>query len=83
MRAPLSPSYDPKRPGAAAMWQTVAQATSIPPEKLNAVRLVLRDHTVELPRDSAAQMDSDSLVLLLCAITTRSGWNWQPRFFGD
>lgn len=83
MRAPLSPSYDPKRPQATAIWQSVAQTSTITPEKLNAVRLVLRDHTVELPRDSAAQLNGDSLVVLLCAITTRSGWNWQPRFFGD
>ena len=83
MRAPLSPSYDPKRPEATAIWQSVAQTSTITPEKLNAVRLQIRDRTVNLPSDSAAQLDGDSLVTLLCAIVTRSGWNWQPRFFGD
>jgi hypothetical protein len=32
--------------------------------------------------DFVASLDERGVATLLCAVVTRSGWHWQPAFFG-
>ena len=83
LRAPGDPPFDPSRPSATSVSHSVAQTSRMDPGKLAAVPVSLHGDSVEVPRDYAAQLDNDGMVLLLCAVVTRSGWNWQPVFFGE
>lgn len=83
MRSPGDPAFDPTRPDATSVTNTVAQTTTIDPKKLAAVPVSLLGNSVDLPREYAAQLDGDGMITLLCAVVTRSGWNWQPVFFGE
>ena len=52
----------------------------IDPARLQATRLVLHDGQAEpAPHAvSATASDPDAVVVLLCALVTRSGYAWQP-----
>ena len=75
------PAFDPSRPEAASISGKVAQTTMIEPARLQAIPLTLDGRTAKLPADFTAGLDGEGLVTALCAVVTRSGWNWQPEFF--
>ena len=83
MRGPGDPFFDPTRPNATHVWGKTAQTTQIERPRLNAVPLRFQGREAKLPVDFAASIDGDGMVTVLCAVVTRSGWRWQPVFFGS
>ena len=83
MRSPGDPFFDPTRPNATQVWGKTAQTTQIERERLNAVPLRFQGQDAKLPADFAAAIDGDGMLTVLCAVVTRSGWRWQPVFFGS
>ena len=83
MRGPADPFFDPTRPNATHVWGKTAQTTQIEREKLSAVPLRFQGQEARVPPDFAAAIDGDGMVTVLCAVVTRSGWRWQPVFFGS
>lgn len=79
MRAPGAPAFDPARPPARRVWARVAQATMIEPQRLAAVRLRWAPEGVAAAE--AGGRDAESLLTLIAAVVTRSGWRWQPLMF--
>ena len=75
--------YDPTRPNAKRIWGTTAQMTQIDKQRLAGVPLQFRGQRAELAADYAADLDGEGMVTVLCALVTRSGWRWQPVFFGS
>ena len=75
---------DPTRPEAQRISSRVAQAQMIDPARLQAARLVVCEDRAEPAPDTLARAvaDPDALIVLLCAVVTRSGWAWQPLLFG-
>ena len=73
---------DPTRPDAQRISSRVAQASMIDPARLEATRLVLRDGKAEPAPQALTTANADDLVILLCALVTRSGYAWQPKLFG-
>jgi hypothetical protein len=84
MRGIGESAVDPTRPQAQRMSSRTAQAAMIDPARLQAVRLFLSEGRAEPGADTlaASAADPDFLVVLLCAVVTRSGWAWQPLLFG-
>lgn len=82
MRGPGDPYFDPTRPEARRVSETTAQVTPIKRQQLKATPASLHDRVVEVPSEFAASLDPDGMLTLLCAVATRSGWTWQPGFFG-
>jgi hypothetical protein len=82
MRSIGEPRFDPTRPDAQKVWGRVAQTSILEPEQLAAVPLTLHPDRVELPSDYVQRIDTDRMVYVLCAVVTRSGFTWQPLFFG-
>jgi hypothetical protein len=82
MRGPVEPYFDPTRPEATAISETVAQLTPIRKAELDAVPATWQGQAVAVPAEFAAALDERGLATLLCAVVTRSGWDWQPVFFG-
>ena len=82
MQGPAETYFDPTRPNASHVSGTTLQTSTIDPQRLAALPLRLFGQTVELPDDFAASLDANGMVTLLCAVVTRSGWGWQPVFFG-
>lgn len=82
MRGPADPYFDPTRPEASQVWETTAQVTPVKPAHLKATPTTLRGRQARVPAEFAAALDSRGMLTLLCAVVTRSGWNWQPGFFG-
>ena len=80
MRTLGEPICDPTRPQAQKISSRVAQATMIDPARLQATRLYLHDdHAEPAPQAvSATASDPDAVVVLLCALVTRSGYAWEP-----
>ena len=74
------PAFDPTRPDAQRLWSWQAQTTMIDPACLATTRLVLRDGEAQPAPEatSAAAIDPDAVITLLCALVTRSGYAWQP-----
>lgn len=83
MRGPGDPAIDATRPAASKVFSLVAQTSTIYPEKLKAVPVLLQGRAVAVAPEFAVKLDGDGMVNLLCAIVTRSGWNWEPAFFGS
>lgn len=83
MRGPVDTYFDPTRPSASHVSGTTLQTSTIDPQRLDALALRMFGQTVELPDGFAASLDADGMVTLLCAVVTRSGWGWQPVFFGS
>ena len=83
MRSPGDPFRDPTRPKAQRIWGKNAQTTQIDRQRLAAVPLQFRAQRVDLAGDYAAGLDGEGMVTVLCALVTRSGWRWQPVFFGS
>lgn len=83
MRSPGDPFFDPTRPNATHVWGKTAQTTQIERARLSAVPVRFQGREAKLPADFAAALDGDGMVTLLCAVVTRSGWRWQPVFFGS
>lgn len=79
LRSLGEPAFDPARPEATHGWSQTTQATMLEPDRLAAVRIALREGWVEVAPGAA--VDSESLVALLCAVVTRSGWAWQPQLW--
>lgn len=49
----------------------------IDPPRLAAVPVGLLDGAIDVPADySLAALHGEGLVTLLCAVVTRSGWDW-------
>lgn len=82
MRGPADPLFDPARPQASRVSGVTLQASMIDPRQLASVPLRMFGHQVELPDGHGTGLDADAIVTLLCAVVTRSGWRWQPVFFG-
>ena len=82
MQGPAETYFDPTRPNASHVSGTTLQTSTIDPQCLAALPLRLFGQTAELPDGFAASLDADGMVTLLCAVVTRSGWGWQPVFFG-
>jgi len=82
MRSPGDDWFDPTRPDARKVWSSSVQATMIVPSRLAAVPLQLHPRHAELPANYAATLDGEGVLTALCALVTRSGWQWQPRMFG-
>jgi hypothetical protein len=80
LRGPGETPFDPSRPSADRVWQTTWQTTLVDPARLAAVPLRPLGLHAELPGTSAAALDGEGLLTALCALVTRSGWAWQPRF---
>ncbi|ROZ71578.1 hypothetical protein [Ramlibacter sp. WS9] len=83
MRGPGDDSFDPTRPTASRVSGKTAQTRMIDPQRLAAIPLRMFGEAVELPHDFASSLAPDDTVTLLCAVVTRSGWHWQPVFFGS
>ncbi len=83
MRVPGDPLFDPARPIATIISNTEARTSTMAPKRLGAVPVTLLGNSAELPQGYAMHLDGEGMITLLCAIVTRSGWNWQPVFFGD
>lgn len=79
LRSPGDAAFDPTRPHADRVWQTSWQATLIDPVRLAAVPLRPLGLHAELPPAHAAALDGEGVLTALCALVTRSGWDWQPR----
>ena len=80
LRSLGDPAFDPTRPDAQRVSSCVAQASMIDPAQLAATRLTL-DCDRALPATEALSTtatDTDAVVVLLCALVTRSGYAWQP-----
>ncbi|MEZ5355884.1 MAG: hypothetical protein R2762_24900 [Bryobacteraceae bacterium] len=82
MRGIGDPSFDPTRPNASKVSETTAQVTPVKRQALAAMPLTLSGSAAAVPPDVAASLDPEAMLTLLCAVTTRSGWHWQPAFFG-
>lgn len=82
MRAPGQPALDPTRPQAQKVSELVAQVTIIRPGDLAATQVAWQGTDVAVPAGFAAALDERGVVTLVCAVVTRSGWQWQPAFFG-
>src|SRR6185295_5004480 len=84
MRSAGDSAVDPTRPEAQRISSRSAQAQMIDPARLQATRLVLSEGRADPAPDTlaASVRDPDALVVLLCAVVTRSGWAWQPLLFG-
>lgn len=79
MRTIGDPAFDPTRPQATRVWARVAQATMVEPHRMEAVNLRWSPEGVAAA--DAGARDAESLVTLLAALVTRSGWRWQPLLF--
>lgn len=82
LRGPGQPHFDPTRPEAQAVSETVAQVTPIRDAELAAMPVTWQGPTALVPAEFAAALDERGVATLLCAAVTRSGWHWQPAFFG-
>jgi hypothetical protein len=82
MRPAAGPYFDPSRPQAQKLSGRVAQSSIIEPQQLAAVPLPLEGDRELLPSDYARALDPERMLHLLCALVTRSGFHWQPGFFG-
>lgn len=82
MRGPADSYFDPTRPSASHVSGTTLQTSMIDPQRLAELPLRMYGQAVELPDGYAASLDADGMVTLLCAVVTKSGWRWQPVFFG-
>lgn len=83
MRGPADTFHDPTRPNASRVSGITFQTSTLNAQRLEAMPLRMFAASVELPGDVAVSLDADGMLLLLCAVVTRSGWNWQPAFFGS
>lgn len=83
MRRPGDPLADPARPKATSVSSAVAQTTLIEAARLRSIPVTLAGGTAQAPADFLAALDGEGMVTLLCAVVTRSGWDWEPVFFGD
>ena len=79
MRTPGEPALDAARPNAQRMSSRVAQTTMIEPAQLAAVEL--RWSPDGLASAEAGGRDATSMVLLVAALVTRSGYGWRPMMF--
>lgn len=82
MRGPGDDHFDPTRPTATRISGKTVQTRMIDPQRLAAIPLRMFGESVELPDDFTSSLAPDDTVTLLCAVVTRSGWHWQPVFFG-
>lgn len=82
MRGPADPYQHPARPRADRVYGTVAQTSPVDPARLRAMPVTFTGDRASLPAGFAPGLDEDGMVTLLCAVATRSGWDWQPGFFG-
>jgi hypothetical protein len=82
MRDPGDDLFDASRPEAQRIWTHTRQTTMVLPQRLTAVPLTLFADEARLPPGHAERLDGEGLLTTLCALVTRSGWQWQPRFFG-
>jgi len=69
------------QPGTTVIWSHEWQATPIGGAPLDATVLAF-DGDRSLPPRAARGFDGDALVRLLCALVTRSGYDWQPVLLG-
>ncbi len=83
MRGPGDDWFDPTRPSATRISGKTVQTRMIKPQQLAAVPLRFAGPIVECAAGHGDGLDNEGLVTLLCAVVTRSGWHWQPAFFGS
>lgn len=80
MRSPGEPAFDPARPDAQRVWLRTVQTTMLDAQRLRDVPLALQDERAAWTGPGAPALpDTDTLMAMLAAIVTRSGWAWQPR----
>lgn len=73
---------DPTRPSSARrVAGAQLLASTISEQELAAVELVLDGARVEVTAPRGMELDSDRMLHLLCAIVTRSGYEWRPGLF--
>jgi hypothetical protein len=82
MRAPGEIGIDPARPRARKVWASKLQVTIIDTSRLAGMELGLDGDALVLPVGVAGQLDATGTIHLICALVTRSGFAWQPIFFG-
>lgn len=76
------PLVDASRPEATSITESIAQVTPVKAQRLAATPAALLGNVVQVPPAFAAELDEEGMLTLLCAVATRSGWEWQPAFFG-
>jgi hypothetical protein len=86
LRGPAEPAWDPVRPDAQRVLARARQTTTIDPERLEALPLVLDGDRVLAPARMPEEVLTGStdqrgewLVTLVVLLVTQSGWVWQPR----
>lgn len=79
MRGPGDAPFDPARPAADRVWNSVRQTTVLEPELLEAVALRFEGDEV---RGTLPASDGEGVLAALCTVVTRSGWAWQPVWRG-
>lgn len=82
MRSLGDPAIDPTRPDAQKVSERVAQVTQMRPAELAAMPATPEGTAVAVPAGVASALDERGVATLVCAVVTRSGWFWQPAFFG-
>ncbi len=78
---PAEPSFDPARPAARSVSETLLQVTPIRNAELAAVPVNCQGQTAAVPAEFAAALDERGIATLLCAVIKRSGWHSQAAFF--
>jgi len=79
MRGPGDHWFDPTRPDAQSIWSRTWQSTMIEPERLARAAQQLGPDGFEQPAKEMSPVDGETLVTLLAALVTRSGYAWRPR----
>lgn len=75
--------YTPTIPDAQRVWSRATQTRLIDDAELAAMALRFDGPQAEIGPSSAAGALDDAVVPMLCALVTRSGYRWQPVFFGQ
>jgi hypothetical protein len=71
---------DPTRPKARSVWAATIQTTIIDRARLDALELRFEGDDVQMTGATVASLDATALIHVICAVVTRSGFDWQPVF---
>jgi hypothetical protein len=82
MRALGEIGIDPSRPKARKVWIGKVQTTIIDPARVAQITLGFDGAAQDALGAFARQLDADGMIHLICALVVRSGFAWQPIFFG-
>lgn len=83
MRPVGSLSYAPTTPDAQRVWSRTIQTRLIDDAQLALMPLRFDGPQAEIGPMPGAGATDDEVVPVLCALVTRSGYRWQPVFFGS